>query len=125
MVCSICQEAEYCRGFCSKHYTSERRAGKLPAKVGYVTRHGYKCLTIDGKEVKEHRLVMEQHLGRKLSKEENIHHKNGVRDDNRIENLELWSTKQPQGQRPTDKLIYAKEIIEMYGEDIDYDTYRW
>ena len=42
---------------------------------------------------------MEQILGRYLLHEENVHHINGVRDDNRPENLELWNTSQPSGQR--------------------------
>ena len=42
--------------------------------------------------------------------------------DNRLENLELWSTSQPKGQRVVDKLKWAHEIIALYGDDFGEHT---
>ena len=60
---------------------------------------------------------MEEIIGRPLEKHENVHHKNGNRADNRPENLELWSTYQPKGQRIEDKVQYAIEILRLYAPD--------
>lgn len=64
--------------------------------------------------VYEHIIVMERILGRPLVKGENVHHKNCIRHDNRPENLELWTTQQPNGARIKDKIDYALEILNKY-----------
>lgn len=66
----------------------------------------------------QHRKVMSDFIGRDLTDDENVHHINGVRDDNRIENLELWNTTQPSGQRIEDKITYAIEILKKYKPEL-------
>lgn len=82
-------------------------------KDGYFWRHKK-----GGGHEFQHRKVMEEHLGRSLLKGETVHHINGDRKDNRIENLELWSTSQPPGQRVEDKIKWAKEILKIYEEGV-------
>lgn len=85
----------------------------------YVTSNGYVKIRQDDvigrdKWMLEHRYVMEQMLGRKLLRTENIHHKDGNKQNNHPDNLELWVKFQPTGQRVEDLVEYAKEILSRY-----------
>lgn len=82
---------------------------------GYTKKEGYRMIRVDGKYVSEHRHLIEQKIGRKLYDHEEVHHINGIRNDNRLENLELWSTSQPSGQRVDEKIAWAKQFLSDYG----------
>ena len=118
-----CDEIHHALGYCQKHHRRFVRHGdssilkKAPNGSGHLTRDGYIMITKDGCQISEHRYVVGQHLGRELRKHEEVHHRNGVRDDNRLSNLELWSTSQPPGQRIEDKVEWAKEILQQYAPE--------
>jgi hypothetical protein len=58
--------------------------------------HKYKQITVDGRQVREHRYLMETHLGRKLLPDEHVHHINGDSFDNRLENLQVLTNAEHQ-----------------------------
>jgi|GEM_PF-1576287 len=113
---------KHCSRECAGHSLSQRQIGAANARWkggeivtkkldGYIKQlePGHPAADASG-YVLQHRLVMEQVIGRPLKKSERVHHKNGKRDDNRPENLELWtgtgtSKKDPHGIRMVDKVI--------------------
>ncbi len=103
----------YCSRECSGVDTGYKKRGKYRGEFNlkkwkggrYKTAKGYVDIFFPdhpfaraGKYVCEHRLVMESHLGRYLQPHEYVHHKNGIKDDNRIENLEIVSNNNHYGK---------------------------
>lgn len=97
------------------------RKEKLFTKDGYVlvqAPEGHPGAGIRSGRIREHRLVMEQYLGRYLLPTEEVHHKNANRSDNRIENLELWTKSHPSGARVEDHIQWALQLLLTYKPEL-------
>jgi len=133
---------EGCKGYirtpgqklCNMHAARKRRTGDVgeagpriaPHGAGTTDQHGYRVTRYgtwpDVTVVYEHRAVMEEMKCRPLESWEHVHHKNGIRDDNRPDNLELWVapskagvSRQPFGQRLTDLVAF---VVEHYPDEV-------
>ena len=132
--CSVadCDRRTVGRGLCRMHYERQRKGREVgsaapqrrAAGEGSIA-NGYLVITVSpGRSRLAHRVRMESLLGRPLSRGETVHHVNGDRSDNttdgalderyRSGNLELWSSWQPAGQRVSDKIEYAQDLLSRY-----------
>ena len=134
-----CVNPHCCQGYCLSHYRRLTGAVDLPLtaplgtqkkrKIGDKVKNtnGYmevKIINTEGNTawVVEHRLVMEKHLGRPLNSKEEVHHRNAVRHDNRLENLQLWSTSHPAGGRVVDLISHYLDELTKYIPELEKHT---
>jgi len=98
-LCSIknCEKRVTGRGYCNTHYLRLVRYGdplfrkKAANGEGGVSANGYRMITVNGKQIPEHRHIMAVHLGRALKPEEIVHHIDGNKINNTITNLSLMN----------------------------------
>jgi hypothetical protein len=129
-----CGRRCHSRSLCKAHHKRLKATGSIQADVPIRTvsgegciSHGYRQVTVPPDErwltngrtyVLEHRLVMARTLDRPLTDDEVVHHRNGNTLDNDPENLELWSTMQPKGQRWQDKVTWALQLLRRYAPEL-------
>lgn len=94
------------------------KGGRITTKFGYVKKYAPEHPKKITNYVLEHRLVMEEILGRYLEPNEEVHHINGIRNDNSKENLELWVKSQPPGQRVDDMIEFCYNFLKKYKPEI-------
>ena len=124
-------EGTYCSRQCYRDAASISENNPNWKGGSFTRSDGYVAIRVDGDYTLEHRYVMEQHLGRKLATREHVHHKNGIKDDNRLENLEVLSVEDHarehhQGKIPSKwatttclfcgKTFEARKAVLAYGE---------
>lgn len=104
-----CIENKIKKKFKSRSKGSKRRSGYV-----FVCMKGHPNAKNKQGIIAQHRLLMSQHLGRPLLSGETVHHKNGIKDDNRLENLELWDRSHGPGERVEDRINWCIEYLSQY-----------
>jgi hypothetical protein len=133
-----CLKGAEAKGLCNSHYRRLRLYGD-PSVIrkphtgegrGHTDKKGYRVLpncdhpnAWGDRSIFEHVLVMSTHLGRPLRKGETVHHRNGIKDDNHIGNLELMAKAHPSGQRPADLVTFARQVLADYAAEVDAGLY--
>ncbi len=109
----------YCSQPCGRRYAKRiaTESRTRPLGATNASTQGYSVIKTEAGWVPEHRAVMERIIDRPVRADEDVHHRNGDRSDNRPENLELWNRSHPRGQRVSDKVVYAIEILKQYSPE--------
>jgi len=123
--CSVdgCERDVASLGYCSMHWQRVHDKGdpgpaeplRLAGSRRRNPKSGYVYISRGGRRRAEHIWVMEDVLGRRLLPFEEVHHKNGIRDDNDPDNLELKTKPHGAGQRPID---LAEWVVKYYPEAV-------
>ena len=122
-----CHRCRIGKGYFRGHKNPMWKGGIKKTSLGYIYEwipldSPFLCMAGSNKNeanyIMQHRLVMAKHLNRPLTKKETVHHINGIKDDNRIENLELWSSNHQSGQRIDDQIKWAIEFLNKHNYTI-------
>jgi hypothetical protein len=122
-----CRKRVIAKGLCPMHYARFKKYNNQPLNApqkvfhnkGYlIDKDGYKQIKINKKYKREHRVIMEKHLGRPLKKTELIHHKNKIKTDNRIKNLEIMTFSKHKKHHTSNKLALKEKALELYQKGI-------